>query len=111
MKAQILAKISIMLNPCLIEFDNYDVMFFILCNLPKPGLTLSNEEDYAVMTNCAQNLTSKDPTINLMVIEKQGEENKENADRVDADNTETWPTGKLKSKEKNVRIAAQSCLC
>jgi hypothetical protein len=74
MKAQILAKISITLNPHIIEFNDYDIMFFIPCNLPKPGLTLLNEEDYTVMTNRVHNLTSKDPTINLTVIEKQRRE-------------------------------------
>jgi hypothetical protein len=113
MKAQILAKVSITLNPHLIEFNNYDVMFFIPCNLPKPGLTLSNDEDYAVMTNCAQNLTSKDPTINLTVIEKErlGEENKENTGRDDTDNAETQTTGKLKLKEKNVRAYLFGVVC
>src|SRR6266852_7380192 len=110
MKAQILAKISNSLNPPLIKFDNYDIMFFISHNLPKLGLTLLNNEDYKVMTNCTQNLTSKDPTINLTITEKHGEENKENTGRDDArddaDNTKTWTTGKLKSKEKIVRCSS-----
>ena len=49
MKAQILVKISAALDPCLLEFNHYEIMFFIPSNFPKPGLTLLNEEDYAVI--------------------------------------------------------------
>ncbi|KAF8840844.1 hypothetical protein BDN67DRAFT_902673, partial [Paxillus ammoniavirescens] len=72
LKAQILAKVSSVLNPKTIDFNNYDVSFYIPRILPKPGLSLTNETDFGVLLKRMQKLTGKDPTINLGVVEKEG---------------------------------------
>jgi tRNA G46 methylase TrmB len=46
--------------------------------LPKPGLLLATDDDYAEMIRRACNLTSKDPTINLLVTGTENNVDKEN---------------------------------
>jgi hypothetical protein len=49
MKAQILAKISAVLDPQQINFSDYEVSFYIAQVFPKPGLLLSTQDDYNVL--------------------------------------------------------------
>jgi hypothetical protein len=95
MKAQILAKISMALNPPLINFDNYDITFFIPRVLPKPGLALTTESDFTIMNGRARNIRAQHPTINLLVVEKKlvGED-KEN-DEEDGDLQKAKSKGKV----------------
>ncbi|OAX40797.1 hypothetical protein K503DRAFT_798526 [Rhizopogon vinicolor AM-OR11-026] len=76
MKAQILVKISDALNPRHLSYDDYDVSWFIPRILLKPGLSLLSQNDFNGLMKRAANLTSKDPTINITVIQKN--EHKEN---------------------------------
>jgi hypothetical protein len=76
MKAQILGKISDVLNPRHLSYDDYDVSWFISRVLPKPGLSLLSQNDFDGLTKRAANLASRDPTINITVIQKN--EPKEN---------------------------------
>jgi len=80
LKAQLLAKISIALNPPIIDFAQYNIMFYISCILPKPGLPLMSQEDFDIMNNQAHNLTTKNPTINLLIVEKKNSGEKEHVD-------------------------------
>ena len=93
LKAQLLAKISIALNPPIIDFAQYNIMFYISRILPKPGLPLMSQEDFDIMNNRARNLTMKNPTINLLIVEKNNSGKKENAD-VDVDEEELRKKGK-----------------
>jgi len=93
LKAQLLAKISIALNPPIIDFAQYNIMFYISRILPKPGLPLMSQEDFDIMNNRARNLTMKNPTINLSIVEKKNSGEKENAD-VDVDEEEPRKKGK-----------------
>jgi hypothetical protein len=45
-KAQLLVKISQALNPKVIDYNNYTVMFFIPRVFPKPGAPLQSDDDY-----------------------------------------------------------------
>jgi hypothetical protein len=77
-KAQLLMKIDAALSPLVLNFDDYIVMFHISRILPKPGMVLCTEENYAALLLRAANLTSKTPTINVTIQEKKKELNKEN---------------------------------
>lgn len=103
MKAQILVKISAAINPPLIDFLDYDVTFYIPRVLPRPGLSLATDDDYTEMTRRACNLTSKDPTINLLVTGRVDNVNKEN----DSENEEAEKLEKTKGKKK-VRVLYSS---
>lgn len=70
LRAQILAKISTTLSPKTIDFDDYDISFFIPRVLPKPGLALANLADFEGLLKRANNLGDKNPSINLIIIEK-----------------------------------------
>jgi hypothetical protein len=80
LKAQVLAKISTALNPPSINFAHYDIMFYIPRVLPKPGLPLMSQEDFNIMHDRACNLKTKNPTINVTVVEKRNSSEKENID-------------------------------
>jgi len=100
MKAQILTKISISLNPPTIDFNDYNIMFHITHILPKPGLTLATELDFMIMNRRAHNMKAEDPTINLLVVEKKlVGEGKENEGQDDDQE-------KVKSNGKKVSICA-----
>ena len=100
MKAQILVLLSATLNPPVLDFENYELMFHIPRVLPKPGLSLASEADYLIMTGCGCNMTAKDPTINIFVVEKLINREKEN-DKEEVDQE------KSKDKGKKVRVAYQ----
>jgi len=70
MKAQILAKISTALNPPLVDFDNYNIMFYIPHVLPKPGLTFTIEYDFTIMNGSVCNMKAQDPTINSWLLRR-----------------------------------------
>ncbi|KIJ13992.1 hypothetical protein PAXINDRAFT_100357, partial [Paxillus involutus ATCC 200175] len=89
LKAQILAKVSMAINPQVIDFDDYDVSFFIPHILPKPGLSLANQADFDVLIKRAKNLTAKDPTINLNVIQNARNQENNNAGPIEAATTKT----------------------
>jgi len=69
-----LVKISAALDPKVLDFSNYDVMFHIPRVLPKPGMSLASDADYGFMTHRARNMTTQDPTINISIIEKASDE-------------------------------------
>jgi hypothetical protein len=77
-KAQLLMKIDEALAPRFLKLDDYLIMFFIPRVLPKPGMVLSTDENYAALLLRAKNLASKTPTINVTIHQKKGEMDKEN---------------------------------
>lgn len=77
-KAQLLVKIDEALAPRTLNFNDYLTIFFILYVLPKPGMALSTDENYAALLKHAKNLASKTPTINVTIQQKKGEVDKEN---------------------------------
>lgn len=78
MKAQILVKIDQALHPSRIQYDDYDIKFYITRVLPKPGLSLVSETDYEVMMLKARKLKGSDPEINITVTQTHSDGNKEN---------------------------------
>ena len=71
-------KIDEALAPRFLKLDDYLIMFFIPRVLPKPGMVLSTDENYAALLLRAKNLASKTPTINVTIHQKKGEMDKEN---------------------------------
>jgi hypothetical protein len=100
MKAQILVLLSAALNPPVLDFENYELMFHIPRVLPKPGLSLASEAGYLIMNGRGCNMTAKDPTINIFVVEKLINGEKEN-DEEEVDQE------KSKDKGKKVRVTYQ----
>ena len=76
MKAQLLVKIDHALSPSQIQYDQYDIKFYITCVIPKPGLSLSCEGDYDLMVLKARKL--KDCTVYITVIQLASDDDKEN---------------------------------
>lgn len=97
MKAQVLVQISAALNPSVLDFENYEIMFHIPRVLPKPGLSLASETDYLIMTGRGRNMTAKHPTINISVVAKLVDGEKEN---------EMEEADQEKSKEKGKKVCA-----
>lgn len=78
MEAQLLAEINKALSPQFLDFEDYSIMFFIPRVLPKLGMALSTEDNYQALLLHAANLTSITPTVNLMILEKKKQADKEN---------------------------------
>ncbi|KIK81086.1 hypothetical protein PAXRUDRAFT_156936, partial [Paxillus rubicundulus Ve08.2h10] len=57
LQAQLLAKISQPLTPNMINFNDYNVSFYIPCVLPKPGLPLSCEENFENLSSQVEKST------------------------------------------------------
>jgi hypothetical protein len=96
MQAQLLVKISLLLKPKMLNYEDYQVYFYIPRFIPKPGIILSNEDDYTILLQRAMALKKADPTINIDITEKgSGDTEKENTGpKVD--------DGQLKKKRKHV---------
>ncbi|KAA1466966.1 hypothetical protein DENSPDRAFT_891416 [Dentipellis sp. KUC8613] len=78
LKAQILVLISTALDPEIIDFGNYDITATIPRLLPKPGVDLGDESDYQFLLKNVQKSKAADLIVNLAVIEKASEADKEN---------------------------------
>jgi hypothetical protein len=78
LEAQLLVKISALLKPKILNYEDYQVYFYIPRSVPKPGMILSNEDDYSILIQRATSL-KKDPMINIDItehgIDKAGKEN------------------------------------
>ena len=95
-KAQLLIKIVTALSLSVLSFDNYIIMFYISCVLPKLGMILSTKDNYAALLLHATNLTSKTPTINPTIQEKKSPPNKEWW------SISSWSKGRGEGKEKGM---------
>lgn len=71
LKAQILSNIEPILWPKHLNYDDYNVSFFILWVLPKSGFSLSNEQEFEGMVKQAKALMTKNPSIHFAVFEKE----------------------------------------
>jgi hypothetical protein len=76
MQAQLLVKIDHALCPSHIQYDHYNIKFYITHVIPKPGLSLTSDTDYDLMILKARKL--KDFTINITVVQLTSDNNKEN---------------------------------
>ena len=99
LKAQLLVKINEALGPSLMQYDCYDVKFYIPRVIPKPGLSLTSETEYDVMMMKARKL--KDLTINITVVQIRSDDNKENG----AEDNDAEEQANSKTKKKYVRPA------
>lgn len=104
MKAQILVKIDTVLKPKTLDFPDYTVMFYILRNLPKPGMNLCSEDDHNRLLQRARNLNTKTPTIHLTITENTKDDVNENKENEDEDE-EDEPAPKAKKKVRT------RCIC
>ncbi|KAG6834876.1 hypothetical protein H0H93_006765 [Arthromyces matolae] len=96
LKAQLLHKIDSTLKPKHLDFTNYTVSTSIPRIIPKPGINISSNEDYICFIQLAQKTSSQVLTAQVSLIEKEkeGGEDKENAD------TEIDETPKKAKKKK-----------
>ena len=69
LRAQMLVKISASLNPKVLDFDNYSILFHIPRCVPKPGISLAKPEEYNVMI--AQAIKTKNIPFNYATGEGQ----------------------------------------
>ncbi|KAF8833100.1 hypothetical protein BDN67DRAFT_917616, partial [Paxillus ammoniavirescens] len=67
LKARILAKISHLLSLDKIDFNDYEISFYIPHVLPKPGLPLSCEDHFKTLSSQVEKMSSHTPTINIIV--------------------------------------------
>jgi hypothetical protein len=78
LKAQILTKISTALNPSIIEFTDYEIMFYITRIISKPGIPLATEVNYSLLQQKASGKVRGDPVsstspsfrVTLLVIRR-----------------------------------------
>jgi hypothetical protein len=78
LKAQILTKISTALNPSIIEFTDYEIMFYITRIISKPGIPLTTEVNYSLLQQKASGKVRGDPVsstspsfrVTLLVIRR-----------------------------------------
>ncbi|KAG6913283.1 hypothetical protein DXG01_008169 [Tephrocybe rancida] len=96
-KAQLLVKFDLSLKPKALEITDYDIMYHILRVLPKPGIHLSDDSDYEGLLERVHNLTSKMPTVNITIVERSKEEDKENVVQI----------GEVDSKEEKKKKNAK----
>ncbi|KAG0696077.1 hypothetical protein DFH29DRAFT_813490, partial [Suillus ampliporus] len=75
LKAQILVKISAVINPRMLCFDNYLLTYHISQVLPKPGLSFSTQADYDGMMKCVNGMAAKAPNVNINIIQQVVDEN------------------------------------
>ncbi|KAL0949268.1 hypothetical protein HGRIS_009346 [Hohenbuehelia grisea] len=81
-KAQLLAKISSLLDPKTLSFDNYKVTATIPRVLGKPGVPLASDTDYALIVQRFLGMRNTDPLANITIEELTSTEaeDKENND-------------------------------
>ncbi len=68
-KAQILVRVAESLKPDSLHFSNYSITATIARLIPKPGLPLTNEAEYANILERISKYNSSFPTVNLSVTE------------------------------------------
>ena len=81
MQAQLLVKIDYTLCPSQIQYNQYDIKFYITHIILKPGLSLNSEMDYDLMIHKA--CKPKDLTINITIVQLVSDNNKENEAEVE----------------------------
>jgi len=93
-----LVKISASLNPKVLDFDNYSILFHIPRCVPKPGISLAKPEEYNVMI--AQAIKTKNLMVYLSIMQQEKDNDKENEESGNDDDDDV----KLKKKGAKVRI-------
>ncbi|KIK34682.1 hypothetical protein CY34DRAFT_97513, partial [Suillus luteus UH-Slu-Lm8-n1] len=76
LKVQILVKISAVINPRILCFNNYLLTYHISQVPPKPGLSLSTQADYNGLMKHVNRMAVKALNVNINVIQQVVEENK-----------------------------------
>lgn len=102
LEAQLLVKISALLKPKRLNYEDYQVYFYIPQSIPKPGMILSNEEDYTILLQRAMTLKRPDPTINIDITE-QG------ADKAEKENAGPEADEGQPKKKKKKQVRTQLC--
>jgi hypothetical protein len=96
-EAQLLVKISAALSPLVLDISHYDIMCYIPRVLPKPSMGFSSETDYSILQQRIEKMTTKDPTINVTIIQAADPLDKENV----ALDENTVEQGKKKGQRRN----------
>jgi hypothetical protein len=98
MKAQLLVKITAAFKPATLNFDSYDILFYIPRILPKPGSPLMCDDDYSFLLKRSQKCGPKDSTIYISITERAAEGGLEKENHSDEE------TVVREKKAKKVRV-------
>ncbi|KAG1765075.1 hypothetical protein EV702DRAFT_1204726 [Suillus placidus] len=103
LKAQVLVKISNVIKPRILNFNNYALTYQIPRVLPKPGLSLITQADFDGMMKRVNGMNAVTPLVNITVV--QGQVQKANTGNDEnEDNTEHVPTKNKKRKESSTLL-------
>jgi hypothetical protein len=103
LQAQLLMKISALLKPRVLDYKQYQVYFYIPCSILKPGMILSNEDDYSILLQCVIALKKPDPNINIDIMEQE-------VNHVEKENEEFEEEKQPKKKKKQVCTCFFPCI-
>ena len=74
LSTHILSKISTTLKLAVIDISDYEIMCHIARVLPKPGMVLTSDADYANLLQRIAKVTADDPTVNVTIYQAQVEQ-------------------------------------
>lgn len=110
-QAQLLDGIDEIFKPATLDFALFDCTFFIPRNLPKPGLDLKSERDYALLIKRIQEMKSNNPMIYIIISTKLLASDMKENDRArlhgDGDDDDEGPP----MKKKKVCLIPMTVLC
>ncbi|KAG2338750.1 hypothetical protein BDR05DRAFT_951690 [Suillus weaverae] len=103
LKAQVLVKISNVIKPCILNFNDYSLTYQIPRVLPKPGLSLITQADFDGMMKCVNGMNAVTPLVNITVVQGQVQGANTGNDK-NEDNAEHVPTKNKKQKESSALL-------
>ena len=71
MKAKLLVKIDTYFSPTQLNFNYYEVMYYVRGAIPKPGIPLAFDADYISLVNRMLKSASPTPTVNITIEPNQ----------------------------------------
>ncbi|KAF9232500.1 hypothetical protein BU15DRAFT_81189 [Melanogaster broomeanus] len=102
LKAQILVKIAKAINPMDLMFDDYSLTYHITRLLPKPGLSLTSQEDFDGLLKRVNGMATKTPIVNISIIQVRGA----NPDANEKENEEDVELRRKEKSKKRMEAAA-----
>jgi hypothetical protein len=99
--AQVLVKISNVIKPRILNFDDYALTYQIPRVLPKPGLSLITQANFDGMMKHVNRMNAVTPLVNITVVQSQVQGENTGNDK-NEDNAEHVPT--KNKKQVNFRV-------
>ncbi|KAG2034351.1 hypothetical protein BDR03DRAFT_984454 [Suillus americanus] len=103
LKAQVLVKMSNVIKPHILNFDDYALTYQIPRVLPKPGLSLITQADFDGMMKRVNGMIAITPLVNITVVQGQVQGANAGNDK-NKDNAEHVPTKNKKQKESSALL-------